>query len=316
MNFRQLQHFVTVAEELHFSRAADRLRMTQPPLSQSIRALEEELGVQLFHRTKRTVRLTPVAREWLPHAARILDDLALLPDRAARLSRGEIGTIRLAFISFASYSFLPRLLSHFREASPNVEVALSEATSDLQIDQLLSGDLDIGIVIPPPSRAMPGALDYATVASEELVVAVPTNWILDERVTCSGDVVKFESLQDKPLVLFPRRNAPSLHDAVTRYYAGRGASPTIVQQAVQMQTIINLVTEGMGIAFVPSCMRSLSPPGVSYLRLEEGAPRTEIGVAWKPESASVSLKRFIEFAMKLDGVRIQDGNAIPVNEGH
>ncbi|KNY12910.1 LysR family transcriptional regulator [Shinella sp. SUS2] len=293
MDLRQLRHFVAVAEELHFGKAAERLHMTQPPLSQSIQALEADLGVQLFFRTKRTVRLTPIGKHWLPHARRVVDEAATLPELARRLSRGEVGTLRIAFVSFVGYSFLPRLVSRFKQSFPEVEILLSEATSNVQIDSLLAGDIDIGLMIPPSNRAMPAPLSYMPITSEELVVAMPSRWIKSRNAEHQSGTISFEDFKEKPLVLFPRAGAPVLHDLVTRFYANYGAHPVISQHAMQMQTMINLVAEGMGLAFVPSCMRSLSPAGVSYLRLQEAAPTIEVGLSWQPDEASQVVKKFV-----------------------
>ncbi len=295
MELRQLRHFVAVAEELHFGRAAERLHMTQPPLSQSIQALEADLGVQLFFRTKRTVRLTPIGKEWLPFAKRVLCEATALPELARRLSRGEVGTLRMAFVSFVGYSFLPRLVSRFKQSFPEVEIDLNEATSNVQIDSLLAGELDIGLMIPPPNRAMPAPLGYVPITSEELVVAMPSRWMDASDPANQNGTVSFENLRDRPLVLFPRTGAPVLHDLVTRLYADHGAQPVIGQRAMQMQTIINLVAEGMGLSFVPGSMRSLSPAGVSYLRLRESAPTIEVGMGWRPEDASEVVRKFVVF---------------------
>ena len=126
MDLRQLRYFVTVAEELHFGRAARRLAMTQPPLSQQIQALEEEIGVQLFVRTRRSVMLTPAGQQWLPEVRRVLADAAALPGLAQRLARGEVGSLALAFVSTADYGILPDLLRHFRARHPEVQLQLRE----------------------------------------------------------------------------------------------------------------------------------------------------------------------------------------------
>ncbi|OCW58361.1 LysR family transcriptional regulator [Hoeflea olei] len=295
MELRQLRHFVAVAEELHFGRAAERLHMTQPPLSQSIQALEADLGVQLFVRTKRTVRLSPIGKEWLPYARRVLGEATTLPELARRLSRGEVGTLHLAFVSFVGYSFLPRLVSRFKHAFPEVDIELNEATSNVQIDGLLAGELDIGLMIPPPNRAMPAPLGYVPISSEELVVAMPTTWLEVGDPAHATGTVSFDRLRGKPLILFPRTGAPVLHDLVTRLYADFGAHPVIGQRAMQMQTIINLVAEGLGLAFVPSSMCSLSPAGVTYLRLRESAPTIEVGMGWRPEEAPELVRKFVAF---------------------
>ncbi|MDJ1463198.1 LysR family transcriptional regulator [Nitratireductor sp. GZWM139] len=299
MDIRQIRHFVSVAEELHFGRAAERLGITQPPLSQSIQALEAELGLPLFERTRRSVALTPVAREWLPHARRVLEEAGDLPQVAQRLSRGEIGTVRLSFISFVSYSFLPELVSRFKARFPEVELVLSEATSDVQIAELLDGTLDAGIVITPPRGALHSPLRYRPVEKDRLVVAVPEEWVISGRVRPRGGKLDFAALRDLPVILFPRHGAPVLHDLVTRYYAERGAAPLPGQQAMQMQTIINLVSGGLGVAFVPSTMRRMVRPGVAYFRLAGVQPEIEIGFAWREAGAGAALQHLAEIVAEM-----------------
>ncbi|WP_048645061.1 LysR family transcriptional regulator [Nitratireductor soli] len=299
MDIRQIRHFVSVAEELHFGRAAERLGMTQPPLSQSIQMIEAELGLKLFERTRRSVALTPVAREWLPHARRVLDEATALPQIARRLSRGEIGTVRLSFISFVSYSFLPLLVRRFKEHYPEVELVLRESTSDVQIAELLDGTLDAGVIIAPPRGSLPSLLRYVPIEREALVVAVPEEWIVSGRLTPAGGRLRFEALRDLPVILFPRDSAPALHDLVTRYYAEHGAAPVAGQQAVQMQTIINLVSSGLGIAFVPATMRNLVRPGVAYLRLAERQPEIEIGLAFRDLGGSAAVRHLAALAGEL-----------------
>lgn len=166
MDLRQLRYFVTVAEELHFGRAAARLAMTQPPLSQQIRALEEELGVALFHRTQRSVALTPVGARWLVEVRRVLAEAGALPALAQRLARGEVGSLSLAFVSTADYGILPAMLRHFRDARPDVQVQLREATSDVQIEALLADEIDAGVVIAHHIGSVPGELEYRPLARE------------------------------------------------------------------------------------------------------------------------------------------------------
>ncbi len=137
MDIRQLKHFVTVADTLHFGKAAERLNMTQPPLSQSIMALEKEIGEALFLRTKRNVSLTPFGEQWLCHVKRVLHSMNALPEIAKKLRKGESGQLNLSFISSAGYNILPQLVSHFRENLPAVELVLTEATSDVQMTALL-----------------------------------------------------------------------------------------------------------------------------------------------------------------------------------
>jgi DNA-binding transcriptional LysR family regulator len=296
MDFRQLRHFLSVAEELHFGRAAERLGMTQPPLSQSIQALEHELGVQLFFRTKRSVTLTSVGSQWLPYVQRLLRDAENLPHIASRLSRGEIGRLRLAFVSTASYSMLPKLVSRYKQQYPEVEITLTEATSDVQVEGLLSGVFDAGLLIAPPDAAVPNQLAYAPLHQEELVAAVPERWIKVGRLKPHRQRLRHRDIQNEPLLLFPRRSAPKLYDLITGYFARHHAEPRVDQEAVQMQTIISLVSEGIGIALVPESMRNLARVGVTYCSLVDGPMTMETGLAWHKNNQSPALQHLITLA--------------------
>jgi DNA-binding transcriptional LysR family regulator len=289
LDLRQLRHFIAVADALHFGKAAERLRMTQPPLSQSIRLLEEELGVVLFNRTKRSVSLTPVGAQFLPHARAVLEGAAQLPGMAARLSRGEIGTLRISFVSTAAYSLLPDLISRYKQAFPEVDVTLREATSDVQINDLLGGAVDAGLLITPPHSALPAPLSYRVLRREPLVAAVPHAWL----ETLAPGPTDFRRIMGEKLILFPRQSAPALHDLVTGYYARHGAAPVMGQEAIQMQTIVSLVSAGMGFALVPESMRAVAREGVAYLSLAVDPPVMETGLAWRRDNIAPPLDRFI-----------------------
>ncbi|QBY54096.1 LysR family transcriptional regulator [Cupriavidus oxalaticus] len=302
MDLRQLRYFVTVAEELHFGRAAQRLSMTQPPLSQQIQALEEELGVPLFVRTRRSVALTPAGAQWLPEVRRVLADAAALPGLAQRLARGELGSLSLAFVSTADYGILPDLLRRFRARHPEVQLQLREATSDVQLEALLEGAIDAGLVIRPQLPAMPPGLAYLPLVSEPLVLAVADGWRPAGGLAQDGKVSLREAASE-PLIIFPRRSAPAFYDIITGYYAREGLVPAIAQEAIQMQTIVSLVSAGMGVALVPASLCNLRRTGVSYLALRESGPQIETGLAWRDGgSAGVApvLRSFIEIAGALD----------------
>ena len=304
MDLRQLRYFVTVAEELHFGRAARRLAMTQPPLSQQIQALEEEIDVQLFARTRRSVVLTHAGAQWLPEVRRVLADAAALPALARRLARGEVGTLALAFVSTADYGILPELLRHFRARHPEVDLQLREATSDVQLEALAEGSIDAGLVIRPQLPAMPQGLSYLPLVREPLVLAVPDGWQAQHQAD-DGSVSLREAAHE-PLVIFPRRSAPAFYDIITAYYARDGLTPVIAQEAIQMQTIVSLVSAGMGVALVPASLRNLRRTGVSYLALrDEGAdvPQIETGLVWRESAAGVApvLRSFITIAGEIAG---------------
>jgi len=296
MNFdlRQLRYFVTVAEELHFGRAALRLNMTQPPLSQAIQSLEAAMGTMLFVRTNRNVALSAAGVALLPEARRILLQAATLPSLAQRAAAGEIGRLSLAFISTADYSVLPSFLHDFRAALPNVQIELREATSDVQLEDLMEGRIDAGLLIPPLSDKAKVQLDYATVLSEPLVVAIPSGL----KATRGKGSISLPKLGDMPLIIFPRRIAPALHDAILTCFHDAGLTPRIAQEAIQMQTIVGLVSAGMGIALVPQSVSNLKRPGVEYRSLAGKAPMVETGLAWRRDNRSPVLRTFLDLLTK------------------
>lgn len=301
MDVRQLRHFAAVAETLHFGRAAERLGMTQPPLSQSIMALERELGAPLFVRTKRSVALTPFGREWLVHVRAVLADLAALPDVARRLRDGETGRLELSFVSTADYSVLPALVRRYAALHPEVEIALKEATSEVQIAALLEGEGHAGIVIPPAGGALPAALSYRRLLSEPLVAAVPEAWIVEGRLPLEAGRLNPAVAVQAPLIIFPKRAAPAFHDLITGYFTLHGGAARIVQEAIQMQTIISLVSAQMGLALVPASLRNLARTGVRYVDLAGQVPSLETGLVWRRDDLTPTLRRFLEVAMEGTG---------------
>ncbi|WP_124381682.1 LysR family transcriptional regulator [Ralstonia sp. SET104] len=301
MDLRQLRYFVTVAEELHFGRAAERLSMTQPPLSQQIRTLEEELGVTLFHRTQRSVALTPVGARWLVEVRRLLADAAALPALAQRLARGEVGSLSLSFVSTADYGILPAVLRHFRDARPDVQLQLREATSDVQIEALLAGEVDVGVVIAHHVGSVPGELEYRPLVHERLVLAVPASRV-EQWGVAPGQPIALADAAAESLIIFPRRSAPALYDIITGYHAahGRPREPGVAgrigQEAIQMQTIVSLVSAEMGVALVPASLCNLQRTGVVYLELAAPSPLIETGLVWRRDAASPVLPWFITSA--------------------
>ena len=292
LELRQLRHFVTVAEELHFGRAAERLHMTQPPLSQSIAGLEELLGAPLFLRNRRQVALTAAGSALLPEARRILEDAGALPELVRRVAEGRAGRLNLAFVSTADYSVLPAILQRYRAAYPDVQLVLREATSDVQAEELLQGRIDAGFVIPPLPGTPGDALGYRKVLEEPLILCAPAGLLQG-----SGPV-RLRELPPLPLVIFPRAAAPALHDAILSCFRAAGITPVIGQEALQMQTIVSLVSGGMGLALVPQSVSNLMRAGVEYRALREPTPLTELGLAWRRDHASPVLRGFLDLLEK------------------
>jgi DNA-binding transcriptional LysR family regulator len=299
-DLRQLRYFIAVAEEKHFGRAAVRLSMTQPPLSQAIRALEETLGVELFARTKRSVELTQVGTDLLSEVRRLLASAEALRPLAQSLARGEAGVLSLAFVSTADYGLLPSLLRDFGARHPRVRLQLTEATSDVQIDELVAGRIDAGLVIAPLPPRHAAQLSWLPIAREPLVIAMSAE--MAARVEGSSAStgaewldapISLRDVADAPLVIFPRRLAPGFYDIIMDCYGVAGLTPRIGQEAIQMQTIVSLVSAGMGVALVPQSLRNLRRTGVVYRPLRESVPAIETGLVWRTAQVSPVLAGFI-----------------------
>jgi DNA-binding transcriptional LysR family regulator len=288
LELRQLRYFIAVAEEMHFGRAAKKLHMTQPPLSQAIIALEAQLGTPLFLRSTRQTELTHAGTILLPEARKLVAQAALLPQLAQRAALGELGQIRLAFISVADYSILPNVLRNFRHAHPQVSFDLLESTTDKQWQLLENREIDAGILVPPLPRGLSKHLHYCAIHHENLVLALPTQHAQ------RSNAGQLKTYRDLPLIIFPRKIAPALHDAILTCFHQQGITPVIAQEAIQMQTIIALVSANLGMALVPQSLAQLQRPGVHYQELEHPSAQLEVGVAWHVENHSPALTSFIQ----------------------
>ena len=298
IDLRVWHQFVTVAEELHFSRAALRLNMTQPPLTQAIAQLERMLGVLLFERTRRRVTLTAAGAALLPEALELLAHARALPARARAAAAGESGRVRLAFVSTIGFDTLPTWVRQFRLLAPDVALELTEATGDVQIDALRRREVDAGLILHSPSSA-PTGFDRLSVMRESIVLALPARHQL-ARVRMLG----LREVLAEPMVLFPRRILPSVHDAIVALYQAEGMAPAVAQEAIQMQTIVNLVSGGLGLAWVPESVMRFRRSGVVYRRPEAfkavggrrlALPEGETSLVWSSRVVHPALARFIQF---------------------
>jgi DNA-binding transcriptional LysR family regulator len=296
IELRLWRQFVTVAEELHFGRAALRLNMTQPPLTQAIAQLERSLGVMLFARTKRSVQLTSEGQVLLPQAQELLQRAHNLVAQGRALAAGESGRLKLAFVSTVGFSLLPQWVMAFRNAFPGVQLDLVEATGDVQLQLLKSDEVDAGFVLHASGFAAED-LPRLVVAQESLVLAIPEQHALAKR-----RVLRLPDVWAQPLVTFPRRIVPSLYDAIFGMYHDAGKLPVVAQEAIQMQTIVNLVSAGLGVAWVPASVQQFQRSGVVYRKVQGAEPGTarsavpscETSLVWR--RSSPSLTRFISFA--------------------
>src|ERR1700712_2275031 len=309
-DLRQLRQFGVLAEECHFGRAAARLAMTQPPLTQAIQRLEAALGARLFDRSQRRVALSPAGAVLLPLARKLLDGADALAPAVRAAAAGLSGKLRLAFVSSVTYGPLPSWLSGFRAAYPDVAPSLRAATLDVQLELFAAGEIDAGFVLHAPG-AVPAGFEHLRVIDEALVMALPEGhaaWGTGKaaHVAPAGGAMprlRWRDIQSEPLVIFPRQIAPSLFDALVSAYHAGGETMRIAQQAIQMQTIVNLVSGGMGVAWVPESLVHLQRAGVRYARVTDApgqALRCERGLVWAAGAAPV-VARFVEHVRRDSG---------------
>ena len=273
MELRQLRYFLVVAEELHFGRAAERLHITQPPLTVAVRRLERELGVQLFDRTTRRVTLTPAGHAFRDRIQSAVADLDGAAGEVADVAAGRSGKIRVGFVSSASYTTVPEAIRTFRQQRPRVDLVLNPLTSGEQIEQLLDGNLDLGLVRDPGD--IPG-LDIELLSTEDLVVVLP-----EAHPLAGAAEIRPQDLEGEPMILFPYRLMPGFVSRVLRVFESLPTPPTVVQQAIHQETVLGLVAAGLGISVLPESVRRFNMPGVTTRPLV-GRPQTELHVARGP----------------------------------
>jgi DNA-binding transcriptional LysR family regulator len=292
MELRHLRYFVAVATELHFGRAAKLLHISQPPLSTQIRALEDELGVRLLHRTRRQVSMTHAGKAFLQDARQILARAEQAILTARRAARGEIGELVVGFISVADYNLLPLVLREFRRRYPLVTLSLRELTTDAQIAELLEGRIDVGFLLPPVSES---TIESVPILREPLIAAIPEH----HQLAKIPGAIPLASLSSAPFIMTPRHMAPGLHDDIVSFCHSAGFSPQVIQEAVQMQTVISLVSADMGVALIPESLQNLQRTGVVYKRLKEKSPLTEIRLAWRAGDDLPALNLFVQLAREI-----------------
>jgi DNA-binding transcriptional LysR family regulator len=295
-----LRYFVAVAETLHFGRAAERLHIAQPPLSQQIRRLEDELGVRLFHRTNRRVELTEAGRLFLVEACRTL----VQADRAARVAvrahRGELGRLVIGYMASAELSVFPRVLPVFRERYPDVKLALQILAPGEQLQRLRSGRLHVGFVRLPLSDR---TLAIVPVCREPLVTVLPERHVLARRPT-----VSLRELCDEPFVTFPRPHAPGYYDWLMAILRRVNVPPRLVQESEKLQTIVSLVAMGRGVTLMPKSVAALARKGIVCKPLRPRVPDTELGLVYDPTNRSAVVDAFVRLTTEI--LRKQHGSRV------
>ena len=287
MDTRQLRYFVSLAEELHFGRAAKRLGIAQPPLSQQIKKLEQDLGVKLFERTSRRVELTAAGSSLLEEARLILERIEAAREQARRLSSGISGSLNLGAVSPALDTFLPALIQKFLKEHPQIRISLYELRSQEQLEWLRSGRLDVGFVRLSDDDL--AGLSHRVILRQSYCLALPKTHPLARR-----KVVPLPALDGARMIMAPRRHRPQLHDRILACFQIAGANVNIVQEASSKRTEIALVAAGIGLALVPEAYADVfRRSGVVYRPISGSLPAIEMAAIWRMDRLSPLCARLL-----------------------
>ncbi len=288
----QLRCFVAVAEELHFGRAAQRLNMTQPPLSRQVQLLEHIIQATLLERTSRSVRLTAAGRSFLPEAKRILKLAESAAEVARRISQGKIGSIKIGYTAVTAYSFLPRLVTACRVRMPEIDLSLKEMVSGEQIEALSTGQIDVALLRPPVQRP---EFESAKVASESLLAAIPeNNELARQRVI---DLAVFDK---QPFIMYSPHESRYFHDLLVSQFSRAQILPRYVQHLGQIHSIMALVRAGLGCGIVPESAASLHFEGVVLKPLKLAEPTdVELFVVWRRDTDHPLVPALVDIAKSL-----------------
>ena len=286
MELRVLRYFVAVAEELHFGRAALRLHISQPPLSQQIKNLEQELGARLFIRTSRKVELTPAGQVLLDRARSLLDSADAAAEEVSRVAAGMAGSLRLGFITPAMDGPLPGVLAEYKKKKPGVRLDLKEAPSLIQLQDLRSGRLDLAFV-RKHGQGREGLASQPFMC-ETYVIAMPMGHDLARSASLG-----LAALDGRAFIFFPRDQGPVLHDRIMAAFARAGAAPIISQEVLSKRTMLALVASGLGLALVPASSARAWGQGLEFRQVEDDLPLVEIDAVWSPANPSPLVHDFV-----------------------
>jgi DNA-binding transcriptional LysR family regulator len=297
MELRHLRYFVAVAEEGNITRAAERLGIGQPPLSQQIHALERELDVKLFHRTGHGVVATDAGKALLVDAKRLLDDVDQATLNAQRAGRGETGHLHLGFTASAAFHPIVRaLVREFRNAYPGVGLTLTEGTTAQLLAQLDEGRIDLAF-LRPGVHSFAGVV-LQDIASEPMKAVLPVTHPLAQRAR-----IPLSALAQEPFVLIPRAASPMLHDEIVSACRHAGFDPMPGQQAPQLSTVVSLVAAEFGVSIVPASVSQFHAEGVTYVDIADAKVRSKLALASLEGNSSTRVDNFLDIARHAAGGR-------------
>jgi DNA-binding transcriptional LysR family regulator len=292
MDLRLIRYFVAVAEELHFTRAAERLGIRQPPLSQQIRQLELELGTPLFHRLARGVELTEAGAVLLDEGRRILNQVELTKANVQSRARGDTGRLIVGFAGATYFQpRVPKIVQAYRELYPQVLLSPEQSNTPLLIEGLLSGAVDVAFVRPPLTDG--SRIAVQPVVEEPMRIVLPSG-----RPRAAGPAIPLAALAQEPFILFPRAIGPGLYDSIIASCQRAGFSPILGQEAPQIPSIVYLVAAGFGVSLVPQSIEQIHAEGVRYVPIEGEAPKAPIAVAYRKDDRRATVSNFVTLARR------------------
>jgi DNA-binding transcriptional LysR family regulator len=289
MEFRHIRSFLSVAETLHFGRSARLLNLSQPALSLQVKALEDELGVQLLSRNRQGTVLTEAGQAFREDAAVALEKLEFAKSKAQWASAGKLGHIRIGFISTAGFEIVPNLMRRFRKSYPDIEFSIRNILTGTQLEMIDDGLLDVGFLrLPIENRK---EIEVTTVHREPFVAILPSWHSLSAKKE-----IRLRELKGNPFVMYAREYAPGFHDLLTRILSDAGVVPKVVQTAGEMPTLISLVDAGVGVSIVPASVAERIVSKVVVCSITDRVPESEIGFAFARQNTAPAVRRFCEFA--------------------
>jgi DNA-binding transcriptional LysR family regulator len=290
MELRQLRYFVTVAQELHFGRAAARLHITQPALSKQIASMEQALEVQLLARTKRTVQLTPAGQAFFEQAQQLLRQAEAAIQLTQRIDRGEVGELTIGFTETAVHTILPQLVRDFRQKYPNVEINLIALATEAQVSALNQGKIDLAFLHPPIDAR---GIELYPILEETFIAVLPPQHPLLEY-----DSIPLKAFANESLIVHPRQEGPILYDSLVQVCQEAGFQPKIIKESLSLQTRVCLVATGMGITFVSSQLQFLVGCNVVCRPLENCPIHLKLAAAWRQNPSNSTLRALIKILAK------------------
>jgi DNA-binding transcriptional LysR family regulator len=288
MEIRHLRYAIALSEELNFRRAAERLHISQPPLSQQLKAMEEELGVSLFKRSKRKVELTPAGEIFIQSARVTLSHFEKMLVDTKDAGLGKTGLLSIGFVGSTVFSILPKILKRFRKQYPNVKLNLVEKSTMDQLSSLRAGEIDVALVRLPPK--MPD-IDRKIILEDQIMAAVPLSHAM-----AKASEIAVKDLAEDGFVIFPRSASIELYDQIISICKRSGFSPKVVQEVVEMTTIVGLVSAEVGVALIPESVTRIRMEGVRFLSLSDRVAPVNFTLCTRKGESSVYVKGLLECA--------------------